>query len=445
MNDVQFMAGASIQDVTPPVGTLLYGYVPDSVSTSVHDRLEAGTVAFRQDGRTALLISLTVGDLGTELADELRAVLGRETGVDADCILINATHTHSAPNVSGMEGWGDIDRPYVDGILIPALTRSAREALGDLQPAEIAVATVRSEVGINRRQQLPNGVIVLGQNPWGCFDPTMTLAALRNSDTKRGIVNIIHYGCHGTAAGNNREITRDWSGVMIDALTEASGTPSVFVNGAIGDVGPRLSNGFTTGDIHLVEELGAVAAGDALRAYDLIKTQAEYKPGRFSAARGKLEIPRKPLPTRTDAQESILRFQDPDNLINVARLEYAHFRAVLDEYEAGEPPYDPSFVFPMTVLSLGEIVFVPFPFEIFSEMCLRLKNYSPFPHTLSLSNTNGYCAYLPTQDQLVRGGYEVDCFKYNGAHPLADNSDQIVIDESMALIAQAFQDSGRAN
>jgi hypothetical protein len=53
---------------------------------------------------------------------------------------------------------------------------------------------------------------------------------------------------------------------------------------------------------------------------------------------------------------------------------------------------------------------------------------------LSLSNTNGYNAYLPSEDQLVRGGYEIACFRYNCTHPLVDNADQILIDENLRLI-----------
>ena len=435
--DNTFMAGVSISDITPPVGTLLYGYVPDSVSSSVHDGLEASAIAFRQGEKSAMMISLTVGDLNTELSNELRELVSRETGVDPSNILICATHTHSGPNVAGMEGWGDVDRPYVDGILIPGILKAARLSAASLQPAEMCVSVVGSLVGINRRQQLRNGAILLGQNPWGCFDPNMTLISFRNSETKAGIVNMIHYGCHGTAAGNNREITRDWPGVMLDALTKVTGTPSVFFNGAIGDVGPRLSNGFTTGNIHLVEELGAVAAADALRALDEQKRHGKYVQCDLSIINGTLSIPRKPLPALSEAQERVFRVEDPGILINVARLEYAHFRAVLDEYEAGEPPYEHTFEFPQTVIRLGEVVFVPFPFEIFSEISMRIREYSPIPYTLSLSNVNGYVAYLPTEDQLVRGGYEVDCFKYSSAHPLADNADQIVIDESLELIEKA--------
>ena len=428
-----FMAGAAREDITPPVGTLLYGYVPDSVSTSVHDGLEAVAAAFAQGDVKALLVTISVGDFGTALCDELRAKIGEETGLPAGRVVIAATHTHSAPNVSGIEGWGDIDRPYVDNILFPKVCIACRRALEELQPAELAIGTTESKVGINRRQQFPNGGIGLGQNPWGCFDPEMTVLVLRNRVNKKGILNLIHYSCHGTAAGNNREISRDWPGVMTDRLTAETGTLSAFFNGAVGDAGPRLTNGGTTGDIRHVEELGGVAAADAVRAY---RNAGVFKPGELRLFEGVMGVPRKPLPPEDVLREKLASYAEPEKLVNISRLEYAYYREALAEYEAGCPPYEHEFSWQQTLISLGDVIFVPFPFEMFSEIALRLRAYSPFRHTLSLSNANGYNAYLPTEDQLVRGGYEVACFRYSSAHPLADNADQILIDRTLALMSR---------
>ena len=427
-----FSAGAAKEDITPPVGTLLYGYVPDSVSTSVHDGLEAVAAAFAQGETRALLVTISVGDFGTALCDELRGRIGAETGVPAGRVVIAATHTHSAPNVSGMEGWGDIDRAYADNILFPKVCAACRRALDELQPAELAVGTTESKVGINRRQQFRDGSIGLGQNPWGCFDPEMTVIALRNSETKKGILNIIHYGCHGTAAGNNREISRDWPGIMTDRLEAQTGTLSAFWNGTVGDVGPRLTNGWTTGDIKHVEELGGVAAADAMRAY---RNAGAYKPGELRLFEGVVSVPRKPLPPEEELRAKVASYDAPEKLINISRLEYAYYRAALDEYEAGCPPYEHDFSFAQTLISLGDVLFVPFPFEMFSEIALRLRAYSPVRYTLTLSNANGYNAYLPTEDQLVRGGYEVACFRFSSAHPLADNADQILIERTLELMS----------
>ena len=425
-----FEAGAAREDITPAVGTLLYGYTPDTVSESVHDPLSVTAAAFRQNGETVLLLTVTVGDFGTGLCREIREAIAEDNGLTPGRVVISATHTHSAPNVSGIEGWGEVDRPYADGILFPAMERASLRAMDSLQPAEIGAGECASQVGINRRQLNRDGSVSLGQNPWGCYDPAMTCLVIRNAETKKGILNLLHYGCHGTAAGRNHEITRDWSGIMIDRLEAETGTLTAYWNGAQGDVGPRLTNGQTVGDIRHVEELGGVAAMDAFRAY---RSVGVFVPGSLRLFEGEIRIPRKPLLPRAEVEAKLASYADPDALINIQRLEYAHYRAMLEEYEAGCPTYE-DFVIPQTILSLGDAVFVPFPFEIFAETSLRLRACAPYRHVLVLSNTNGYEAYLPTEDQIVRGGYEIGCFLYSSAHPLVNNADQILVEENLRLM-----------
>ncbi len=431
MSEAVFLAGAAREDITPAVGTLLYGYNPHQESTSVHDPLCVTAAAFRQGEETALLLSVTVGDFQTQLCDEIRTKIAEACAVPVSRILVSATHTHSAPNVAGMEGWGGVDRPYVDGILFPAMLRASEKALLSMTAAEISVGVTRSEVGVNRRQLTKDGRILLGQNPWGLFDPAMTVIAVRDAETKTGILNLIHYGCHGTAAGCNHEITRDWSGVMTDRVEAETGTLTAFWNGAIGDVGPRLTNGKTVGDIRHVEELGGVAAMDAMRAY---RARGSYAPGRLTVREGEVRIPYRPLMEREAAEEKLASYEHPEKLENIQKLEYAYYKETVQVYTDGIPPHDPFYRIPQTVVSLGDVVFIPTPFEIFSEISLRLREHSGVIHTLALSNTNGYREYLPTEDQLCRGGYEVQCFRFGGAYSLADNADQVLIEESLRIL-----------
>lgn len=431
MDQKIFEAGAAREDITPPVGTLLYGYTPDMVSTSVHDPLNVTAAAFRQGEDAALLLSVTLGDFNTGLCDGIRRQIEERTGVPFGRILIAATHTHSGPNTSGIEGWGEIDYPYVENILRPAMLRASERAVAALAPAEISVGETESRVGINRRQQNRDGSISLGQNPWGAFDPTMTCVSLRRADTGAGILNMIHYGCHGTAAGLNHEISRDWSGVMTDRLEKETGILTAYWNGAQGDVGPRLTNGGTTGDIRYAEELGGIAALDAMKAY---KARGVWKRGELRILEGELTVPYKPLPPRDEVEKRLASYEDQESLFNVEKLEYAHWRDVAEEYRKGLPAHDTRFRMQETILSLGDVAFVPFPFEIFSGIALRLRAYSPVRYTLSLSNTNGYQAYLPTRDQIALGGYEVACFLYDGAYTLSDDADQYLVEGSLRIM-----------
>jgi hypothetical protein len=73
---------------------------------------------------------------------------------------------------------------------------------------------------------------------------------------------------------------------------------------------------------------------------------------------------------------------------------------------------------------------------MFVEITLRLRAYSHFAHTLCLSNTNGCSIYLPSQDQICRGGYEIDIFRAYGAYTLTDDVDNHVIQENMKILGE---------
>ena len=425
------LAGAARADITPQVGTLLFGYNPHQESTSVHDPLDVTVLALSENGTTVLMVTATVGCFQTALSEELRETVGQAVGIPTSRVILSATHTHSAPNTAGMEGWGAVDRAYVDSILLPGMLDAAKRAVDAMVPAEYAVGETESHVGINRREQTPDGEIRLGQNPWGCCDPTMTCIAIRAKEDGRGILNLIHYGCHGTAAGCNREISRDWAGVMTDMMTRSTGTLTAFWNGAEGDVGPRLTNGQTTGDITHVEQLGGVAAADAYRAWRACGT---YRADGLRIAEGTVSIPYKQLPSLAEVQQILASYQNPEALYNLGRLTYAYWKAA-EELLLSGGTVPAVFTFRQTLVVLGDIVFIPFPFEMFSEITLRLRAYAPYRYVLSLSNTNGCNVYLPTEDQLVRGGYEIGCFRYGSVYSMVDCADQHIINENLRILA----------
>lgn len=431
MDNTVFMAGAAREDTTPPVGTLMYGYTPHQESTSIHDNLAVTVLAVSQYGKTSLLLTCAVGDIQTELSDKTAEEIAAVCNVPKEHILISSTHTHSAPNLSGVVGWGELNMDYYNSIFLPAVLKASQNAVKNLAPAEVAVGVTKSEIGINRRQQYPNGEIGLGQNPHGCYDPNMTVVSIRNSETKEGILNLIHYGCHGTAAGCHHEITRDWSGVMIDRVEIETRTLTAFWNGAIGDVGPRLTNGATVGDIYFVEEHGGLAAHDAMRAW---RSKGGYHKPELKIITDKVSLPYKEMPTPEWVEQKLASFTEPEKLINIQRLEYEHYKETAEFFRNGGGEVPEAFTYPQTVVAIGDVIFVPFPFEMFSEISMRLREYSPYPYTLCLSCTNGYNVYLPSEDQLCRGGYEVGCFMYGRLFPLADNTDQNIIDENMRII-----------
>ena len=424
----QFILGVSKKNITPPLGTPLYGYpkFENRKATSVHDDLHANVAVFGHGTPCAALISMELLALEENLTREIASLISKETKIPAENIVIASIHNHSGPCTKDTPGWGSQNRHYIDDILITKTLEAVKEAVANIQPALLGIGRTESLVGINRRQISPSGTVTLGQNPYGCFDPEMTVLSFVTKE-KKPILTIAHYGAHATSAGAGPEISRDWPGVMVDRLEAESGAMAFFINGAEGDVGPRLSNGRTTGDFSHTEEIGGLAAIDALRAYKSIK---EYREVDFRVITDTINIPYRPMPTREELVAKINELEGATAGMKLLRLAtYKEQLALLDSKE--ELP--DNFELLQTLFAFNSLVFVPFPFEVFSEITVRLKQYSPYQHTLSMSNTNGYYSYLPSHEQLSRGGYEVEQFNTN-PRCLVENTDDIIINENLKLM-----------
>lgn len=428
MGSLQVGVGRRI--VTPPVGSILMGYAPRAAE-AVHDDLAVSAIALEHGRTRALLISADICVLGDPESTLCRSRVADAAAVPLENIILCATHTHSGPAMRATPGRNDLDQEYLNTTFGPQLVKAAEHAVDNLQPARMGVATRHSDVGVNRRQLEPSGRVRLGQNPWGCHDPTMTVVSFRGTDGAP-IANLVHYGAHCTAAGGNPEITRDWPGPMIDRLEAESGAPSVFFNGAEGDCGPRLPNGKTSGDgdVHYALELGARAGMDAVAAFRTIK---EFRETDLRVLCESVRLPYEPLPTADDLEREIAEMGPPEKISGMRVMEHQALCERLDACRR-PGPHATHLELKTTVLSVGPVAFVPFPFEMFSEITLRLRACSPFQHTLSLSNANGSYMYFPSQDQVARGGYEVWVVKSMHPRALADDADNSAVTESQRLL-----------
>lgn len=401
----KLMCGAGKADITPPIGTILYGYAPGRPAESVGDNLEAVAIKLVSGENSALLITCTICSMNPELGARLRASAGSAAGVPSENVTVTCTHTHSGPNTSIKSGWGDVDNDYIENILIPGVTAAAAAA-AEVRPAWMGVAETESDIGINRRALTEDGKITLGQNPWGPRDKRMTVVSFRDADNKC-IANMVHYCCHCTASAMNKEITRDWAGVMTDMLEEETGGITGFYAGNEGDQGPNLPNGKTTGNYKMALQLGARAGIDAVRAYKSIK---DWQDAPIKVLHGTIEVPYDPLPSREKAEEELKKLGAIEEIYAQRRFsdvnDHIHWTNVIAEHDSGKPPKT-SWKFDQNITVIGPCAFIPCPFEAFVEIGLRLRRHSPYGYTMQLCNTHGSYAYLPTLGDMERGGYEV--------------------------------------
>lgn len=431
------MAGSAKEIITPPLGTFLYGYPSKRPAAGVNDDLTAAAAVFTNGSVTAAVVSVTICSIPTSLCDRVRELVKNEIQIDG--IIFCTSHTHSGPATVSTAGWGNADEYFIEEILIPKLIKVLKDAYAAVRPAEIGIGETQSYVGINRRQVKEDGSVRLGMNKWGIYDPRMRVISIRSTDDKSIIATMVHFGAHGTSAGgtNNPLITRDWSGIMTDRLEVLTGAPCLFLLGAEGDVAPRVTGPVYFADgklnhdrIDQMTELGGRAAGDAANAYSAVRT---YRVPEMKLIEGEIALPYERLPSAEEARDALKKI--PEDAEGMEAYERKHWESVLDY---ADKPVQTALRYKQIILVLDNIAIVPHPFEIFQMIALRLGEYSPFEHTLSLANANGTNGYLPAKDDIARGGYEVWSARYRYGYLLTEDADTEIINQNLKLLRDNF-------
>ena len=432
----QLKAGIGRIDVTPDMGVRLGGYgIKDRPAEKVLDPLHATALVLEQAEIKVAIINLDWICIDEEDTATIRTLVNEITGIEKEHISVCTTHSHSTPNTLSAWGWGDKESDYIKQA-IPKIAKSVKIAAKNLQPVKVGIATTECKAGVNRRgtneQHTTGGFIA---DTIGSYDPTMTV--IRFEADEKPVGAIVHYGAHGTAMGCTRDVSRDWMGVMKDRVESQTKAPVVFINGAIGDVGPRTNvlrpYGFCAGGgdgYTSVTEVGLRAASDALWAHFSIKEWHENL--KLNVIVEDIILPYAELSSLKESQEVLSNMDalGPDEW-GGKLCEYKYWNAVVDAYQqkilTGRK-------FKQTIIQLGPIAFVPFPGELFSGISLRLRAYSPFQYTLCSSVSNGSLGYLPTREARHRGGYETWVGRAYGAYLLADDIDDHLVEQNLNLL-----------
>ena len=425
---MQLTAGFGRTDITPEIGTLLMGYPsPGRTTEGIRDSLQANALALRQGDEAAIVVSLTVCIVDDAEVEAIRRGVADRTGIPPGHITICSTQTHSAPCTQSVWGWCDKDTDYIEQMMMGAID-AATDAAGQLQPVRVGIATTSSDVGVNRRAIAEDHSVSLGINPWGVYDPEMTV--LRFEGESGPLATMIHYGAHPTVLGSeSRLVSRDWPGVMVDRVEALTDAPVFFVNGTVGDVAPRTNVRAAVGDGETaLMEVGCRGASDAMRAYRSVRETRQLD---LDIHSGTFRLPYRPLATRREAEEQLKAGDSRKDEYGKGMCDHKHWQAVLWAHD--EPPVSGK-EYEQVIIRLGPMALVPFPGEPFAEIVMRLRELSPFQYTLCASTSCGNNGYFVTHESLHRGGYEVWVARAFGAYILVEDIDDVLVAENLALL-----------
>lgn len=440
--------GFAVADITPELGIYLTGYgMPERLAESVHSPLEAAVMVLQEEKTTALLISLDWCFIDDKLSEKVCKGISEKTNIPPDHILLSCTHTHSAPHTGNVRSFGrlhvDPEEKGIEYVLncIPVLAECTAEALQNLQECEAGFGHTHTKTGVSRRGTDEAGRVTgFIEDPYQIYDSNMSVIHFRNAETKKDLGIFIHASCHNTCMGANRAISGDWCGVMKRRVKNVYGNiPVLFINGAVGDVGPRTNKysaqykGFSAGGgdgVVSVDEIGYRAASDALRALENIRDFRKDLP--LVVHTGILTAPLEQSIPLEEARSIMENYEkDP-----ARKRDYLFAKSY---YETMQKEVQTEQKIPHTILAFGPVAIVPFPFEMFSIFSLRLRKYSPYAFTLLTSVTNGYFSYMPDKGAFAAGGYEAGTSRSYRPFVITPDAGDTLILQSLAFLREMFQ------
>lgn len=466
MSEAAFEVGCGVSDITPTPGIALSGFIfrENRPSTHVDDPLSVRALALRQGGEVHFLISyelLAVSEpLEQQIFSALEAALGEDFSRQRSVLV--ATHTHSAPPASPLEGEADSD-PVYWRLLCERTVEAAQDALERLQPASLHVASFQIPgFTYNRRAVLADGRVTMTPKPdapvleRGPVDDTLTALVWRNARGEN-LVAALHFACHGTVVCT-QGIGGDVPGALSHCAEEIFHVPCLFLQGAAGDINPLTSiSADRAGLMSWVEKF-------AVHLKDLPKRLHPLSCTPFRMASTVLPLHYQPLPSRATVQQSIVNFEriaqgefdapevqatllrlgnimnfepgerpDPAKAAFAARALASAERRILAAIDTGRPlsPCPLS----VAVWRMGQITFAFTAAELFALTGLRIRALGGGQAMLPVTYASPIVGYVPDRASMEKGGYEVDdAWRfYRQPAAFARNSEERIVEAIRSL------------
>lgn len=409
----QVRAGVARCVITPPVGSPLIGFAGRGSATGCHDELTATALVLECDQLQVAIVACDL--LYIRGAQPLRQAISQASGIPADRVLLTASHTHYGPALDGDQETAaaaveEAKRPLADayrGNLIHALAGVVTQACSNLADAKIASSDGTAFIGINRRERLADGSIILGNNPAGPCDRRVSLTRIDHADG-RPLAALVNMACHGVSLGADcTEISSDFPGVARELVERETGATCLFWQGAAGNINPVLMGWDWTYPRRLGLSLGAECAR-------LFWTATPARQDGLAIASVTEPLP--PLmPASVDealAQVAELEAElsGAGSALSVSpawtawRLTRARRAAEALRESRSLPPV----LAELAAVRIGaDLAMITSPGEVFTELGQAIVGQSPFAGTLFGGYTGEAIGYVPTPAAYGEGGYEV--------------------------------------
>ncbi|MEN6626503.1 MAG: hypothetical protein ABFD69_09775 [Candidatus Sumerlaeia bacterium] len=329
--------------------------------------------------------------------------LRQSNGIDPDNVIFVASHSHSGPVLN--------DEKFKP-MLISQTVKCAQEALANAREARLFFGRGTTRVGVSRRGRDLAGEDRWEINPYAQHDhEVVVLKAVDRAGRPIGV--IFNYGCHPSMMGSQL-IGADFVGFAATELKQRlGGAPALFLQGSGGDakpVNPTPGKPF----LFLPNAQTDVAATKA-RGVELADDVCEVLGGKMDEITGPIRYGHREveLPVMSawkgsgrwlDAGSAV----DPDDPLSGPRRRMARYAKMMLDSMDEKGNYKETQRSDIYCVRIGdEFIHVGMSGEICSPIGLRVKDELRGCKVMFTGYTGYMNGYIPAQNQITAGGYEV--------------------------------------
>ena len=385
-----FRAGVAKTHITPATHEVMWGFEDRlTPAASTLDPLYARVLVLEAGKMRLAIVTLDLGrSFGPGTLAKLRETAQRESGIS--CLLVSATHTHSAPVIRDEYASGP---PEWERVALEKIERAIAEATARL--VEVRIGTGAGSVAIGHNRLKPNasgGVSWFERNPGRLptkpVDPTVSV--IRIDDTHGGPIAILaNYACHPVVLGSdNEQYSADFPAATHRVVEAEMGgqAMSFYLQGGAGDINPYYAvTPIRDGAVKWRDWTGERLGREIARVAKSIHTQASADPSTVFSQEAM------PMRLRWDEEKfkaALLKFLGPKTL------------------ELYGAPIAREFPVSISTVLIGrQIAIATFPGEPFVDFQIDWRGRNPSRTAILMGYTNGYHGYFPTIQAAIKGGY----------------------------------------
>ena len=415
-------AGFARLDVTPPLGSHLAGYFSVRLAEGILDPIYLNAVAIGNGSSTVIIITSDFLSVMEVFATRIRNMIAEATGIPADNIMITALHQHTSIRLGVWPWTGSMEDENYLSILYKKYVDIARLALRDMSDARLctAVQETYEPISFIRRYKMRDGSTVTNpgklnpeiDHPIGEADNNVRLVRFMREGKKD--IAFVNFSTHPDVIGG-KLFSADWPGFVRSFVEQDIGnTHCLVVNGAQGDTNQlNTSIAEEQSGYEYSRHMGRVIADTVVEIWD--KTVPHSDTRIFSEVKMVLNrtntdgFDRVEECRKLDADYWSGKLDGPDKpdatiMGEARRIKNLPFETICQKI-------------PVTVMAVGDVAFVGYGGEPFTEYATHTRALAPEMTVITCGLANGQQGYLPTKDAFLEGGYEARSSRFTPTLP----------------------------